>query len=168
MKNGAKKRSLKQMIAGLAREGMSQQKMAICIAMGVCIGIFPVLGTTTIICAMAAFFLRLNLPLIQLVNYAVYPLQIVLLVPFYVAGSWMFGGRWPTETGQNLLDALQNDLWASMSQVWDLTLYAIFIWLLVAPAVALLLYGLLKPLLGKILTAYRKARFEPDLSKLPN
>ena len=74
----------------LLQTGMSVQKISLCIAFGIVLGIFPVLGATTLLCAVAAFILRLNLPAIQVVNYVVYPLQIFLLVPFYILGSWIF------------------------------------------------------------------------------
>ena len=60
------------------KKGMSRKRVSLCIALGITPGIFPVLGTTTVLCAAAAILLRLNLPLIQLVNYAVYPLQLIL------------------------------------------------------------------------------------------
>ena len=61
------------------KQGMSCSKISLCIAIGVILGIFPVLGTTTLLCAITAYVFRLNHPLIQLVNYAVYPLQLALI-----------------------------------------------------------------------------------------
>ncbi|MBN2299057.1 MAG: DUF2062 domain-containing protein, partial [Deltaproteobacteria bacterium] len=78
-------------VTKLLKQGISPEKIALSIAWGVMLGIFPVLGTTTILCTVAAVLLRLNLPVIQLANWLVYPLQIVLIVPFFVAGTAMFG-----------------------------------------------------------------------------
>jgi len=77
----------------LLGEGMSSDKISLSIALGVALGIFPVLGSTTLLCAIAALVLRLNLPAIQVVNYLVYPLQLILLAPFYGAGSWLFSDQ---------------------------------------------------------------------------
>ena len=126
---------------------MSTKKIALCIALGVALGIFPVLGSTTLLCAMAAFVFRLNLPAIQVVNYLVYPLQLVLLAPFYGAGSWLFGGEIWSEIGENFIETLKSDFWGSMATFWDLTLYAICVWLIISPFLVLLLYGLLKPVI---------------------
>ena len=80
----------------MLKEGMSLRKIALCLALGTVLGIFPVLGATTLLCTIAALALRLNLPAIQFVNYMVYPLQLVLLAPFYGAGSWLFNQQnWP-------------------------------------------------------------------------
>ena len=158
---------LKGILAKLAREGMSRNKMSACIALGVYLSIFPVFGVTTLLCAVAAFAFRLNMPLIQLVNYAVYPLQIFLLVPFYGAGSWLFGSQLPFEIDDQLIASLKHDLWGSLLQIWDLTLYAISAWLLVGPLVVLILYASLKPVVGKILAAVHKTQSARSLSKNP-
>ena len=65
----------------LLGEGLSVEKISLCIALGTALGIFPVVGSTTLMSAIAALVLRLNLPAIQAVNYLVYPLQLVLLAP---------------------------------------------------------------------------------------
>ncbi|MGD9080043.1 MAG: DUF2062 domain-containing protein, partial [Desulfobacterales bacterium] len=62
---------VKSMLTG----GMSLRKIALCISLGFVLGIFPVLGATSLLCTAAALALRLNLPAIQVVNYMVYPLQ---------------------------------------------------------------------------------------------
>ena len=69
---------------------MSPEKIALTIALGVVLGVTPVLGSTTLLCTAAALLLRLNLPAIQLVNGVTYPLQFVMLIPFYRLGAWMF------------------------------------------------------------------------------
>lgn len=61
-------------ILALLRQGVTPEKIAISIVLGVILGVFPVLGATTLLCAGAAILFRLNLPAIQLVNYVMYPL----------------------------------------------------------------------------------------------
>jgi uncharacterized protein (DUF2062 family) len=131
------------------KEGMSCSKISLCIVLGVILGIFPVLGTTTLLCAITAFVFRLNLPLIQLVNYAAYPLQLALIAFFYGAGSRLFTGQALLLPGGEIVDLLQQDLWGSIVAFWDLTLYAIFAWLLTGPFIALPLYGTIKPVVRR-------------------
>ena len=141
------------LIKTLFREGMSVKKISLSIALGVVLGIFPVLGATTLLCTIAAFALRLNLPSIQIVNYLVYPLQLVLLGPFYVAGNWLFGDGSLHIIDGNIIDLLKNDFWASMVSLWDLTLYAVVVWLIISPFAILFLYGLLMPLVRNLASA---------------
>jgi uncharacterized protein (DUF2062 family) len=142
----------KSFLVKYLREGMSIQKLCMCLALGIVLGIFPVLGMTTVLCALAAIVLRLNLPLIQLVNYAVYPLQLFLLVFFYGVGSRLLSGRNLPYSRAEIVGILQNDMWGSMIALWDMTLAAILLWALSAPILAFFLYVGLKPLVRKLST----------------
>ncbi len=138
------------LVKTMLKEGMSLKKISFSIALGVALGIFPVLGLTTLLCTIAAFAFRLNLPAIQVVNYMVYPLQLILLAPFYSAGGWLFKQQGVNLIGTNLIELLQSDFWGSMASLWDLTLYAIFTWSIICPFLVLLLYGVLKPVMGTL------------------
>ena len=64
------------------KEGLTPKKLSLVITIGITVSIFPVIGTTTLICTLIAFLFNLNLPAIQLANYASFPLQITLFFPF--------------------------------------------------------------------------------------
>jgi uncharacterized protein (DUF2062 family) len=74
-----------------ATAGLTPDKIALIVAIGLVFGAFPIYGCPTILCGLAAITLRLNLPALQLVNQIATPIQIVLLVPFARSGSWLFG-----------------------------------------------------------------------------
>lgn len=138
---GAVKTKILGLVESMLKEGMSPRKISLCIAVGIVLGVFPVLGTTTLLCTAAALTMRLNLPVIQVINYMVYPLQIVLLMPFYVTGSWLFKQQGSPFLDTDLIGLLKNDFWGSLANLWDLTLYAILTWLVISPLVILLLYS---------------------------
>jgi uncharacterized protein (DUF2062 family) len=140
----------------MLKEGMSLRKIALCLALGTVLGIFPVLGATTLLCTTAALALRLNLPAIQVVNYMVSPLQLFMLAPFYGAGNWLFKQQGLPLINTDLIGLLQNDFWGSMASLWDLTLYAILTWLVISPLLMLLLYSASKPVI-RALAAHRGA-----------
>ncbi len=77
-------------IFALLRMGASPQKLAWSIAAGLLIGINPILGSTTVFCLAAAFLLRLNVAASQLANHVVYPLQLLLIIPFIHLGDVIF------------------------------------------------------------------------------
>ena len=135
-------------IRSMLKEGMSLRKIALCISLGMTLGIFPVLGITTLLCTAAALIFRLNLPAIQLVNYMVYPAQLALLAPFYSAGSWLFEHESWLVNGQNLIAMFKDDFWGSMVDLWHLTLYAVFAWAVICPFLILGLYLILKPVIS--------------------
>lgn len=60
-------------LVDLLRQGITSEKIALSIALGITLGITPVIGSTSILCFLAAILLGLNAPAIQLVNYLVYP-----------------------------------------------------------------------------------------------
>ena len=134
-------------VKSMLKEGRSPRQITLCIALGVSLGIFPVLGMTTLLCTIAAFALRVNLPAIQAINFIVYPLQIILLAPFYGLGSWLFQQQKGQLIGEDLIKLFANDFWGSMASLWDLTLYAVISWLIVSPFLILLLYCLIKPII---------------------
>lgn len=135
----------------LLRQGITPPKLALCFALGIVVGSFPVLGLTSLLCAGVALVLRLNLPAIQLANWIAYPLQLAVLIPLYRAGEWLFGVRDHLElTPDRLVAMFRSDLWGSIVALWDTTLRAIVAWsLLAGPAIALT-YFLLLPLFRRL------------------
>lgn len=73
------------------RQGLTPHKLALTLAMGITLGVLPTVWGTSLLCVLAAWMLRLNQPLMQLVNYLVFPLQILLFVPFLQLGQNLFG-----------------------------------------------------------------------------
>lgn len=137
-------------VSGWLRQGITPRKLSLAIALGAIVGVFPLIGATTLISAAAAVLLRLNMAAVQLANYLVYPLQFLLLIPFYQLGAWLFGTEPVTIAGKTLVKMFTTDFWASLQQLWQLTLHAIAAWGLVAVPAGALLYGILKPVLSRI------------------
>ncbi|MGD2184492.1 MAG: DUF2062 domain-containing protein [Desulfobacterales bacterium] len=152
------KRKISKLVKAMLKEGMSLKRISLCIALGATLGVFPVLGMTTLLCTAAAFLFRLNLPAIQVVNFMVYPLQIVLLVPFYGTGNWLFQQQKLHLIKEDLIGLFAKDFWGSMVNLWDLTLYAIVSWLIVSPFLVLLLYGILKSVMRAMAISYDRIK----------
>ena len=75
------------------RQGMTPGEIALTVGTGVGLGIFPVLGISSVFCAYVAYRFRLNHLLIQAVNYLSLPLQLLLLIPFARLGEELFRVR---------------------------------------------------------------------------
>ena len=131
----------KEQAAGWLRQGISPRRLALTLALGFAIGCIPVVGIPTALCAMLALTLRLNLPAIQVANYAAMPLQVALIVPFVRLGGRMFRfGQQPELAAGTLLHGSGLKLlWASGSMAEQ----AMLAWLVMAvPAVALMTLAL--------------------------
>src|SRR6202012_2910085 len=77
-------------IFALLRRGTSPRKLAWSLAAGLLIGINPIIGSTTVLCLAIAFLFRLNIAASQLANHVVYPLQLLLVIPFIHLGTRIF------------------------------------------------------------------------------
>jgi len=150
MQRGFLRKKIVDPIVALLRQGVTPDKIALGMAVGAVLGIFPVIGSTTLLCTGAAVVLRLNLPAVQLVNYLVYPLQIALLIPFFHFGAWLFGAEPHTLSGSQLISMFQDDLGNTIRKLWDTTLRAIAAWGLICLPAAAGLYLSLRPLLRRL------------------
>ncbi|HVC37235.1 MAG TPA: DUF2062 domain-containing protein [Gammaproteobacteria bacterium] len=138
---------LVRLVKELLIQGITPHKIALTIALGVVLGVTPVLGSTTLLCALAALALGLNLPLIQLVNYLIYPLQFVLLLPFIQAGQWLFREPpFPLSLTQ-IAQLVRANLWHAIASLWSYSLHALIAWLILSSAATLIIYFMLLPIL---------------------
>ena len=131
------------------RQGITPEKIALTAALGAVIAVFPILGATTLLCGLVAWGLRLNQPIIQLVNYLCYPLQFALLLPFYRAGEW-FGAPHVALSIPELLARFQAGPLQFIADFGLVALGGIAAWLVAAPLVIAALYFGLRPLLQRM------------------
>ena len=114
----------------LLKQGITPHKIALATALGALLGIAPVLGTTIVSCTVAALALRLNLVLIQIVNNLVYPLQLLLLIPFVQAGQWLFRQPPLPLSVSQIVAMVKADFWGSIVALWSYTWHGAVAWLL--------------------------------------
>ena len=85
------KAAVARLLTSLA--GLSPETIALVVAVGFVLGVFPVFGLPTILCTMAAVIFRLSLPAVQLMNQLSSPLQYALLIPLTRFGAFLLGER---------------------------------------------------------------------------
>ncbi len=140
------RRVLDPVVAQLT-QGITPEKVALTIAIGSAIALFPILGTTTLLCLLVGIALRLNQPIIQVVNYLCTPIHIPLIWWMIRTGEWLFGE--PHRPFK--MRVLANLLWEEPMQflrVFGMTgLHAIVVWAILAPFWALIVYHIALPIL---------------------
>lgn len=139
------KRRVVTPIVGQLRQGITPEKIALTIALGGVLSIFPILGATTILCALAGFTLKLNQPIIQLINYLAYPAQLALLIPLYRAGEMLFGKPPVPLSISFLLESFRTDPARFLREFGMIGLQGIAVWMLLAPLLVTVLYFTLRP-----------------------
>lgn len=131
----------------LLRQGVTPEKIAMGMALGITLGVAPMIGSTTVLCAIAAFVLRLNPAAIQIVNYMMSPFQLALLIPFIRAGERVFGEARSSVTLDSIRQLVQTDWLRAIVTLWTATVHAMAVWAcLVALLVVPLYWLLLRPL----------------------
>jgi uncharacterized protein (DUF2062 family) len=157
-KEGFLRRRIARPILELLRQGVTPEKMALSLALGMAIGVFPVLGTTTALCALVAFIWRLNLPAIQIVNYFVYPVQLALLIPFFRAGEILFGTPHLPLSASQVVAMVRVSVWGSIRFLWTTTWHAMIAWCLAAPVFVGIAYLLLVPIFKRATRQVARAK----------
>lgn len=127
-------------VLDLLRQGVTPEKIAAAIAIGCVLGIFPVIGSTTLLCALASVGLGLNLPLIQLVNCVIYPLQLILLIPLLEWGQRLFGAPPLPITLPLIFEMIRTSVWQTVATLGTATARAIVVWALVSLVAAPVIY----------------------------
>jgi uncharacterized protein (DUF2062 family) len=150
MKNGFLFRPLGRPVLDLLRQGTTPEKLALSLALGLVIGVFPAIGWSTTLCALIAFLWRLNLPAIQLANYFIYPAQIALLLLWFRLGEKFFHAPHLPLSVSQIYQLVHANFWGAMQLLWSTTWHAILVWALLAPFCVTLFYFLLLPILRRI------------------
>ena len=128
-------------VLALLRHGARPERLAWSLAVGIAIGINPLLGSTTLLCLLVAFLLRLNIVASQLTNHLMYPLEILLLLPFIRIGERLFHTQHMPIVPSVLLHAARLDPIKTTKLLWMWEWHAMVAWallsVLLVPAIAL-------------------------------
>jgi uncharacterized protein (DUF2062 family) len=147
-------RRLVDPLLALLRQGVSPRELALCVALGSTIGLIPVLGVSTLLCALAALTLRLNMPAIQLVNYLLAPLQIILIVPLLRFGERLAGASPFPVTVDSARALLSQGVIHGVQVLATAIAHATLAWLVLAPMLFIGLCRALEPVFRRL----RRAR----------
>jgi uncharacterized protein (DUF2062 family) len=137
-------------LVALLRMGATPKRLAWSIAVGLLIGINPVLGTTTVLCFAVAILLRLNVAASQLANHIIYPLQLLLFVPFLQLGSYVFHTAPVPFSTRVLLESARKDPAEFVRRIWHWEWHALLVWTAIALVLTPLIALALTPALRKL------------------
>ena len=132
------------------RQGATPEGLAASVATGTAIGVLPLLGSTTVLCALAGKVLRLNHVALQLTNYLLYPAQLALLVPFVRLGEWLFGAEPMPLDPSTVLTEFAAGPGAFLAKFAWAGVHGVTAWALTAPACGWILHRALRPVFRKM------------------
>ena len=140
-----RKLSFFKKLGGFLQQGTSPKALAISTTIGLLLGVFPMLGVTTLLMTAISLRFRLNLPLMLAVSYLIYPFQILLFIPFIRFGEWMSGATPIGLTLESLERAFRENFFAALQELGMANLLAMAGWTALALPAGLMMYGMLVP-----------------------
>ena len=134
-------------VLALLRMGATPEKLAWSLAIGVAVGINPLVGSTTVLCFAVILALRLNTVAGQLANHLMYPVELALVVPFIKLGEMLFGtGPLPVAV-REILPMTKRDPHGALRLLWVWEWHALVAWAMCAVVLAPVLALILTPVL---------------------
>jgi uncharacterized protein (DUF2062 family) len=132
------------------KQGVTPEKLALSLALGVVVSVMPILGITTLFALALSAALRLNHAAVVAANYAAYPLQIVLYVPFFQLGAWITRGPPVPFSLPQIRAELAAGIWPTVVKYAEANVRAMVAWVALAPLATWILFLVLRPLLAKL------------------
>ncbi|HPS58383.1 MAG TPA: DUF2062 domain-containing protein [Spirochaetota bacterium] len=128
----------------LLQQGITPEKLALSVALGFIIGIIPLIGVSTAICALIAIMFDLNIVATQIVNYIAYPLQLVFYIPFIKAGENILGNSASGLTIYGIKNLFNEGFISAVKVLWYANLQGILVWVMITVPVTLAVYYLFR------------------------
>jgi uncharacterized protein (DUF2062 family) len=137
------RRTIAAPVLRMLRHGASPRRLAWSLAVGIVIGINPVIGSATLAALAVAHLSKLNHTATQIGVQGAYPLQLLLLLPFLRAGSWLFGATALPMQAAELLTMVRQHPVQIVRLLWTWEWHALVVWAVAAAiATPLLAMGL--------------------------
>jgi uncharacterized protein (DUF2062 family) len=131
-------------------QGITPAKIAQAIAFGVTIGVFPLLGTPTLLSLAIGVPLKLNQPVLQVFRELSYPLQLATVLLFMRAGETLFGAEHVPLSIPMLMERFFAAPGQFLADFGMLGLYAVVVWLLIAPVLFGAIFFISRPLIERL------------------
>jgi uncharacterized protein (DUF2062 family) len=149
LKSFGHRRVVTPLIAQL-KQGSSPDELASSLAWGGAIALFPIMGTTTFLCAVVGQLRKLNHVALQLMNYILFPLHLAVIVPFLKLGDWAFQVRPIGYSFAVMLREFENSPLGFGRHYGGAALRACVVWMVVMPLPALLFRAAIVPWLRRL------------------
>ncbi len=171
-------------IMGQLTQGITPEKIALTISVGSACAFFPILGTAALLCLIVGIILKLNQPLIQLINALCSVPHLLSVYALIRLGDLIFGVPQPRFTVSEFITHRPHtfpNLWAIVLAVWRdhgiyfhrfgaAALHALVAWAIIAPFWVMLIHRLVYPPLKRAALkrgAFRLTAAPPEAGAAP-
>ena len=131
-------------------QGLSPDKLSLTLAIGSACSLFPLIGTTTMLCLVTGIWLRLNQPILQALNQLLWPVQILSIYFCVKMGEQIFRVP-PVNLDVRVMGTLLwHDPLRFLQNYGASSVRAVIAWAILAPILSAMLYFTLRPLIRRI------------------
>ncbi len=143
-------------------QGTSPEKIAQAIAWGLSLGIFPIIGSTTLLTLIVGVPMKLNQPILQAFKTLSTPLQWALVLGFYRAGEWLFNAPHVSIHLPSMIERFFEEPGPFLRDYGMTALYGIAVWCLLAPVLVLGLQWISLPLVRGLARKVRRGNMKVE------
>ncbi|MFZ4546715.1 MAG: DUF2062 domain-containing protein [Bacteroidales bacterium] len=121
-------------------DGLTPEKIAFSITIGILSGIFPVIGLTTILSLLLTLLFRQNLLVVQSVQWVMALFQVLLIIPFIRFGAFLLNHQALHINIEQIKLAFEPGILNGLKTIGILHLYGIFTWSIIAIPLGVISY----------------------------
>ncbi len=129
--------TIKGKINRLFNQGLTPIKLSQSILVAGALSIVPILGVTTFVLTALSLKRKLNLPIMIAISYLMWPIQLLLVIPFIRIGEFIFSIPPTNHTTEEIIHSFKNSFFQTLSHLsfelmcgvagWFFTIVPIFI-----------------------------------------
>lgn len=136
----AKLKKVKDKTTALLKQGLSPKELSQSIIVSGLISTIPILGVSTFMITTVSLKQKLNLPIMIALSYLMWPVQILMIIPFIRVGEFIFSVPRNHHTVEEIISSFQNSFFQTLSHLSFELLCGLGGWLLTAVPLAILIY----------------------------
>lgn len=136
------KKAVVRPVLNQLRLGITPTKLALSISLGVICGLFPIPGTTALLCILAALVFKLNQVIINVINLILTPINVLMIPVFYKLGHELVNSTSQAISAKEFLSQIRHDFFRAIGTFKSFVLEAIVGWVLMIPFSFVVLFAI--------------------------
>ena len=133
-------RALKSKTVALFKQGLSPKELLKSILVASLFSIIPIVGVTTVLLTILSVKRKLNLPIMIALSYLMWPIQLLMIIPFINIGEFIFSIPQSHHSAQEIIASFQESFFGTLSHLSFELLCGFGGWLLTAVPFFTLVY----------------------------
>ena len=132
---------VKDKTTALLKQGLTPKELIQSIIVSGLISTVPILGVSTFMITAVSLKRKLNLPVMISMSYLLWPVQILLIIPFIRVGEFIFSVPQNHHTVEEIINSFQNSFFQTLTQLSFALVCGLGGWLFTAVPIAVGIYG---------------------------